>query len=200
MRARATLAAMDGPSLQERKRRVTRDLIEQAALELFLERGFDQTTIDEIARAAGVSSRTFFRYFEAKEDVLFADHADERDLFLASLQEQPPGVPLPTRVRHALGATAHLGNAAAQEARNRLIATVPAVRDRMYRLAPDYENAIADAIRRSHPQTTEAEALLAAAAIWGAFMKIPDLVIGGFEKDAGAVLERACAVLETGIR
>ncbi len=189
-----------GLSLQERKRRVTRDLIEQAALELFLTRGFDATTIDDIAHAAGVSARTFFRYFAGKEDVLFADHLDELELFLESLRAQPLRTPLPTRVRNALAATAHLERAPAQEARNRLIATVPAVRDRMYRLAPDYENAIANHLREIAPKTGEVEALLAAAAIWGAFMKIPDLVMRGLEEDANAVLERACSVLESGIR
>jgi AcrR family transcriptional regulator len=191
---------MQGLSLQERKRRVTRDLIENAALDLFLERGYDETTVDEIAAAAGVSARTFFRYFAAKEDVLFADHRDEFESFLTSLREQPAGIPAPTRVRQALAATAHLDRARAQEARHRLIATVPAIRERMYRLSPDYENAIADDIRRTDPTTSEAAALLAAGAIWGAFTKIPDLVIGGLENNPDAVLQRACDVLEGGIR
>ena len=173
---------------------------EQAALELFLERGYEHTTIDEIARAAGVSARTFFRYFATKEDVLFADHLDEFRRFLASLREQSSEVPLPSRVRQALAATVHLDRAPVQAARNRLIATVPAVRDRMYRLSPDYENAIAEELRRTNPETTPGEALLAAAAIWGAFMKIPELVVGGLEADADAVLERACAMLQAGIR
>ena len=196
----ATVSDIEGPSLQERKRRVTRDLIEGAALDLFVTRGYDETTVDEIARAAGVSARTFFRYFSAKEDVLFADHREELELFLASLREQSPDVPVPTRVREALAATAHLDRARAQEARNRLIATVPSIRERMYRLSPDYEHAIAEEIRNADPARSHAEALLAAAAIWGAFMKIPDLVVGGLEEDANAVLERACSVLEAGIR
>lgn len=60
----------DGPlSRAERKYRTSR-AIQGAAICLFLERGYDNTTIDEIAESAGVSARTFYRYFPVKEDVL----------------------------------------------------------------------------------------------------------------------------------
>ena len=52
----------------------TRTAVVAAAIELFAERGYDQTSVDEIARAAGVSRSTFFRQFGGKEDVVFADH------------------------------------------------------------------------------------------------------------------------------
>jgi AcrR family transcriptional regulator len=48
-----------------------RGLLERAALELFLERGFEQTTVAEIARRAGLTERTFFRHFADKREVLF---------------------------------------------------------------------------------------------------------------------------------
>jgi AcrR family transcriptional regulator len=60
-------------SLRERNRARTRAEIADAALTLFEQQGYEGTTVDQIAVAAGVSSATFFRYFATKEDVLFAD-------------------------------------------------------------------------------------------------------------------------------
>ncbi|MER8187664.1 TetR family transcriptional regulator [Kitasatospora sp. NPDC094015] len=52
----------------------TRDALIEAAFQLFLDRGFEQTTIDDITGRAGVGRRSFFRYFPSKEDVVFPDH------------------------------------------------------------------------------------------------------------------------------
>jgi AcrR family transcriptional regulator len=58
--------------LRERKRRQTRQRIAEAGLSLFLRKGYEATTLDEIAAAAGISRRTFFYYFRSKDEVLLA--------------------------------------------------------------------------------------------------------------------------------
>ncbi len=58
-------------SLRERKKRLAQATIEEAALRLFQQQGYEQTSIQDIADAVMMSSRTFFRYFASKEEVLF---------------------------------------------------------------------------------------------------------------------------------
>lgn len=65
--------------LRERKKRETRERIVEKSLELFFSKGFEQTTLDEIALAANISRRTFFYYFKSKEDVLLAKYDELLD-------------------------------------------------------------------------------------------------------------------------
>ena len=74
---------------RERKRRQTRERIEQAAMTLFLERGFDATTIEEITEAADVSKRSFFDYFPSKEEVVFAWQDSFADRLMAAIAARP---------------------------------------------------------------------------------------------------------------
>jgi AcrR family transcriptional regulator len=76
---------------RERKKRQTREAIARAALELFVERGYEETTLAEIAEAAGVSTRTIFAYFPGKEDILFSDFEAVRETLSQALAERPGG-------------------------------------------------------------------------------------------------------------
>ena len=80
------------PGLRERKKQQTRDKIARVALGLFAERGYEQTTLAEIADAADVSTRTIFAYFESKEDILFCDEPAFYDSLKEALDARAAGV------------------------------------------------------------------------------------------------------------
>ncbi|MDN3020495.1 TetR family transcriptional regulator [Streptomyces sp. S.PB5] len=77
-------------TLRERKKQRTREALLRAALELFTTRGYEQTTVDDIADAVEVSQRTFFRYFANKEEAALAVEAMTVDHFMEVLRGRPP--------------------------------------------------------------------------------------------------------------
>src|SRR5215472_5806944 len=85
------------------RRRVTsRAELEQAAFALFAANGFDATTVDEIAAAAGIGRRTFFRYFPSKNDIPWGAFELELERMRARLRACPPEIPLMDAIREAL--------------------------------------------------------------------------------------------------
>ncbi|MER5221905.1 TetR/AcrR family transcriptional regulator [Streptomyces flaveus] len=78
------------PGLRERKKQRTRDALVRAALELFTDKGYERTTVDEITEAVDVSQRTFFRYFAGKEEAAFAVLEMTEAHFLDLVCERPP--------------------------------------------------------------------------------------------------------------
>ncbi|MEU1869162.1 AcrR family transcriptional regulator [Streptomyces ambofaciens] len=83
--------ATSRPGLRELKKQRTRDLLLRSALELFTERGYEETTVDDIAEAADVSQRTFFRYFASKEDAAFFVARLAESHFVRAVLARPPG-------------------------------------------------------------------------------------------------------------
>lgn len=95
---------MTGMGLRERKKEKTRLALVDAALDLFLEHGYDATTIDQVAGAADVSPRTFFRYFTGKDHLILWFHDQMEETMLEALAARPAGEPPFASMTHALRA------------------------------------------------------------------------------------------------
>jgi AcrR family transcriptional regulator len=96
------LASTVAPSRRQEHKMRTARALQQAALELFAKNGYDDTTTDEIAEQAGVSPRTFFRYFPTKESVLFAGSFGWYQTFTEHYLAQPPELSDVDAVRETL--------------------------------------------------------------------------------------------------
>ncbi|WP_439657701.1 TetR family transcriptional regulator [Lentzea sp. HUAS TT2] len=92
---------MEKRGLRERKKQRTREALIDAAHALFCAHGFEATTIDQIAEAVEVSSRTFFRYFTSKEDVALSLADDQITAVLEAFAAQPADMPVLTALRTA---------------------------------------------------------------------------------------------------
>jgi AcrR family transcriptional regulator len=77
--------------LRERKKRQTRAAIAQAAMRLFVARGFDEVTVADVARAADVSEKTVFNYFPAKEDLVLHGGEERRAALIEAIRTRPAG-------------------------------------------------------------------------------------------------------------
>jgi AcrR family transcriptional regulator len=128
-----------------------RDLLIEAAFELFGEQGFDGTTIDDIVDRAGVGRRSFFRYFPSKEDVVFPDHERCLEELKAFLRAPGQGG---DPVERACEATLLVARMYAERPdrsllRYRLTRDVPALRDHELTVIRRYERALAGHLREA---------------------------------------------------
>jgi mycofactocin system transcriptional regulator len=103
--------------------------LELIALRLFTDQGFDETTIDQISARAGVSKRTFFRYFSSKASVLWSEFDTEVDTIRATLAGMPADLPMMDAIRRAVVMANHYRAEDVPELRMRmnLIGSVPAL-------------------------------------------------------------------------
>jgi AcrR family transcriptional regulator len=96
----ATMTA-ESTGLRERKKQRTREALIEAAVALFASKGFEATTVDEIADAVEVSSRTFFRYFGSKEDVIASLQTQQFAELYDEFDRRPADEPVITALRRA---------------------------------------------------------------------------------------------------
>src|SRR5262245_8982092 len=122
---------MNSPGLRERKKQKTRWAIQEHALRLFAQQGFEATTVEQIAEAAEISPSTFFRYFKSKDDVVIEDRYD--DLIVAAIEATPAEVgPFETLRRAMIGSMALIDAAEEEQIllRMKLTFSVPSLRAR----------------------------------------------------------------------
>jgi AcrR family transcriptional regulator len=133
--------------LRERKRRETSERIIESGLRLFVKNGYEATTLDAIADAAGISRRTFFYYFKSKEDILLAAHDSgfRRALRPAMLEESPDQAPVDA-AKHCLIKLASRYETKESIVFDRLMQSTAALRARKEAVFVDAEQILLDAM------------------------------------------------------
>jgi AcrR family transcriptional regulator len=136
-----------------------RGRLEEAALELYTERGFDETTVAEIAERAGLTERTFFRYFADKREVLFGGQDALLDLFVNTIADAPESMSPIDAVGAALASVAAVFEGRHKHARRRqaVIAANPRLQERELIKLASIATAIAEGLRRRGASDTAAK-------------------------------------------
>ncbi|MFJ9779611.1 TetR family transcriptional regulator [Amycolatopsis sp. NPDC101161] len=146
-------------------RRQLRRALASAAVDLFAANGYEATTVDDIAAAAGVGRRTFFRYFDAKDDVLFANHdeivAEMEDAFAAADPARDPIEVACDAVGLVLDSYA--GELDVSLKRFALTRTVPSLRDKEVATVDRYQRVLARYLQARYEQRGDPAASLRAA-------------------------------------
>ena len=190
-------------SLRERKKLKTRTAIQEHAMRLFREQGYDATTVEQIADAAEVSPSTFFRYFPTKEDVVLFDATDP--LMFASFAAQPGELSVVEALKrsfHDVYAELTPEELASQIERQELIRTVPELRGRMLddlvRSIDILAEMVAERVGRS-PQDIAVRSFSGAliGMIMGVFLAAGDALQG--EMDYIKLFDETMAQLEAGL-
>ena len=150
---------MAEPGLRERKKADTRAALAAATLRLTLDRGWDAVTVEAITDAAGVSYRTFFNHFSAKEEALLSPTGDDRLRLSARLRAQPPAAPVLDALRVALREEMAELQADPGELRDRLTALLatPALLPRLVEMGAADERELTLAVAERTGQDPEAD-------------------------------------------
>lgn len=194
-------------TLRDRKRERTRKALVEAATELFETRGYDETTVADIAAAAEIGTRTFFSYFASKEEVLFPEADARVAAAVEAIANRTPGetpadVLLRTLTDLGPAADEMVGRVAAL--RLRLTRTVPAVRGRGLQIQLDAQREIARHLREAFPERLDE---VGAGALVGAFIGAATGALqvlldepGVFDRDPAELRERLQAAMSSALR
>jgi AcrR family transcriptional regulator len=184
-----------------RKKAATKQSIQEHALRLFVEKGYDATTVDEIATAAGVSHMTFFRYFPRKEDVVEYDEYDP--LLEALIEARPAHEPPFTALHQAIRAGLEKILSTDREAlliRTRLVLRNPVLRSRNLVAQDATRDLFARALaRRAGLAEPDLAAKVQASAALGAMAPAVMAWAAGEDNDFVALIDAAFAGLASGV-
>ena len=188
---------------REAKKAKTRDALIRAAFRLFLDRGYEATTIDDITEAAGVSRRTFFRYFSTKEAVVFPMHQDRVETFRGFLQEEHEKETGFGAIRRASLAMAEIFYARREDLRIQyeIVSANPALMGLEMMLDRRFEEAMVEAVvkREGKSAVTRRRAKLIASATMGMVRTtLRDWYERGAKSNLLKLGEEAFALLEEG--
>lgn len=157
------------PGLRQRKREQTRERLTKVAMELFRTRGYEATTLDDIAAAANISRRSFFHYFASKDDVVLAWQDASTAALIGAITERPPGESMLAAAENALLGLARQMDTAETVAVARLKRDNPALRDREQVKYEKMERAMAEALaKRADGKAEQLRARLVAMITTGA--------------------------------
>lgn len=176
--------------------------IQEAALDLFDERGFTSVTIEAIADAAEVSPSSIYRYFGTKEQLVLWDELDVD--FLKAAGEGLAGEPPVQAVRKALAeamAGFYEGNEALARRKTRYALEEPALRPALLEATEQFTNQVADSLRQAtDPPMDDFEAAVTAAALVSVMMAASrHWHVGGYQTPLRDELERALDMVERGL-
>ena len=129
---------------RERKKAATRRALADAALRLFLEHGYDQVTVRDVAEAADVSTTTLFKHFPGKEALVFDEDAENEGALVAAVRDRAPGQSIFGALRDFL--LRGIAGSDDVDAFFRLIEDTPELRAYSHRMWMRYETALARAI------------------------------------------------------
>jgi len=193
--------AADKPGLRERKKARTRAAIQEHALRLIREQGYEATTVEQIAEAAEVSPSTFFRYFPTKEDVVAYDAWDP--LVLQAWRAQPPELGPIAAMRNAMMAV--FGGMTPEQktemmSRGQLLFSEPELRNAAFGELIRSAQLIVDelALRLGRP-TDDFELRVLAGSFMGAFLAAMLPLLSDPDADFLELADRAMDLLERGI-
>jgi AcrR family transcriptional regulator len=181
--------------LRERKKQSTRQAVEDAALQLYRERGIHETTIDELCARADIARRTFFRYFSSKEDVLLTRLRVDIATVEETFRQAPAAEPLAALLTRAVDAV--VADPAAFARFAEVVLHIPALRALYLGMLADFENALRDLIGRrlQIPPEGERARILAAAAVTGYRVGLEAWMTMEPRPDPGPVLQRTMTTL-----